>query len=696
MRRLLRVLAVVALAGLTVPVGSTPAQAHAYLAASAPADGAVLDAAPETISLSFTEHVELAAARIALVDGDGRHWAVTGLALRDADGAPAAPDADSEEPVTLVAGLPALPPNTYHVTWRTLSTDDLHTTSGTLVFGVGRQVTAAGTSGPVGPGPRETIARALGLLGLAVLLGGAALALLHTTLPTLATRRRPAPSPHRAQTLGDPGQSPFGTNGNSPRSSAVRRRLLVVAGYAGAVALLAAPLQLAIQLAGADGARWRLLADQLTSGRWLLREAGTATLLTVVALAAHRSRPVARPTAPPTDSATGPAGPAADSPQALPGRTGSARPGAGPRPSSSACSARWPPPWGPLLGHPMGGASRTALVGGIHVLAAGAWAGAVLAAALALLPLIRRTPDRSDQVRALLRAFAVLAAGCLTLLVLTGLLLTGPQVATVDALLGSPYGLLLLGKVAVAGAAGLLGLRTARRLRRADLPRRGLLVEAGLLAVALGLAGALAAAGPGRGPAFPTAAAARAEPQVSGQVADLVDTVAVRPNRPGRNIVSISVGDTRRPAPGPVTGVSLLLTGPNGARAVHPVTRTADGWVATVDDIRTPGDWRVGVTVLRDGLPPVTDTHPWLVPAADPTGPAVRVSAAPLRPVLDRAALLLTLVGVAVVAVVGRRWRHRIADAAPTPERPVGGVPDDDPDQPVDGLAVTGGIRAGP
>ncbi|MGW5669907.1 copper resistance CopC family protein [Micromonospora sp. NPDC003776] len=104
----------------------------------------MLDRAPETLTLAFTEHVELAAARISLVDGDGRHWAVTGLALRDPEGAPATEDDDSEEPVTLVAGLPALPPNTYHVAWRTLSSDDLHTTSGTLVFGVGRQVTACG------------------------------------------------------------------------------------------------------------------------------------------------------------------------------------------------------------------------------------------------------------------------------------------------------------------------------------------------------------------------------------------------------------------------------------------------------------------------------------------------------------------------------------------------------------------------
>ncbi|MCW3815114.1 copper resistance protein CopC [Micromonospora sp. DR5-3] len=625
MCRLGHLLTALTVAGLTVLVGPTPAQAHAYLARSAPADGAVLDRAPDTLTLAFTEHVELSAARISLVDGDGRPWAVTGLALRGEDGAPAT-DADSEEPVTLVAGLPALPPNTYHVSWRTLSSDDLHTTGGTLVFGIGRQVTAVGVTRPAAPGPRETAARAVGLLGLAILLGGAALALL-----TAAGTRR------RGRTGGDV-------------DLALPRRLLVVAGCAGVVALLAAPLQLTIQLSGAGGGRWPLLVDQLTSGRWLLREVGTAALLAAVLGATRRLR----------------AG------RAVPGAVAVGLAGALAAAAGTA-----------LLGHPMGGPLRTALVGGVHVLAAGGWAGAVLAAVLALLPAARRAPDRAAQVRAVLRAFAPLAVGCLTLLLLTGLLLTGPQVATADALLGSPYGLLLLAKVAAVGGAGLLGARTARRLRRADLPWRGLRAEAGLLAVVLALAGALAAAGPGRGPAFPVADAPRSVPQVTGQAADLVDTVAVRPNRPGRNVVSISVGDTRRPAPAQVTGVSLLLTGPNGERAVHPVTRTADGWVVTVDDIRSPGQWRVGVTVLREGLPPVSDTHPWLVPAGDAAAP-VRVSAAPLRPALDRAALLVALVALAGAAFAGRRW-WRGRRSGTDPDGPV----------PADRLAVTGGVPSG-
>jgi copper transport protein len=624
-RRLVRAAAVLALAGLAVLAGPAPAQAHAYLARSAPADGAVLDRAPETLSLTFTERVELSSARVAVVDGDGRHWTVTALALRTRDGADAgtATAAGTESPVTLVAGLPTLPANTYHVSWRTLSSDDLHTTSGTLVFGVGRTVTAAGRAGPVGPAPRETVARALGLLGLAVLLGGAGLAAVHAGV----ARRDRSPGPS--------------SRPDHPEI-ALRRRMLRVAGYGGVLALLATPLQLFIQLEAAGAGRAGLLLDQLTGGRWLLREVGTAALLAALWWLS-RPRPV----------------------------------GAAPAVAVAVVGAVAASAGTALLGHPTDSPLRTTLVGAVHVLGAGGWAGGVLVAALALLPAARGAPDRAGQVRAVLHAFAVLAVTCLTGLVLTGLLLTGAQVATVDALLTSPYGLLLLAKLVAATAAGLLGLRTARRLRRRDdLPRRGLVTEAGLLAVALALAGSLAAAGPARGPGFPVAETAAAVPQVSGQAADLVDAVAVRPNRPGRNIVSITVSDTRRPAPAPVTGVSLLLTGPNGERALHPVTRTPDGWVVTVDDIRVAGDWRVAVTVLRDGLPPVTDSHPWVVPATDPVGAPVRVSAAPLRPVLDLLAVLGAVVAAAGALWAGRRWQLRRSAATMPSERiPRGGTP---------------------
>src|SRR5260370_30580639 len=131
-RRAALILAVTVLLLMLYP--AAPASAHAYLAHSAPADGAVLDRAPQTLTLSFTEHIEQSATAVDIVDGDGRHWAVTSLVVRpSADADPAAPgtgQSGTETPVDAVAGLPPLPPTTYHISWRTLSSDDLHATSG--------------------------------------------------------------------------------------------------------------------------------------------------------------------------------------------------------------------------------------------------------------------------------------------------------------------------------------------------------------------------------------------------------------------------------------------------------------------------------------------------------------------------------------------------------------------------------------
>jgi copper transport protein len=591
--RLALALFVGTLATLAAP--AAPASAHAYLAGSAPADGAILDRAPEALVFSFTEHVELSGTHIDIVDGDGRHWTVTSVVVRPHQDAlstsgPAPVVADTGAPVDVVAGLPHLPANTYHVAWRTLSSDDLHQTTGTLVIGVQRQVTGAGApAGPGGPGLRESVLRGFGLIGLCTLVGGAALAMV---LGMLARRRTPE---------------------WHPDEPVLRGRLLRVAGWGGAVALLAVPAQLLLQASAGSSA---FLAAQAGSGRWLIREIGPAMLVAAVLWARRGVRPGWLP------------------PVLTLGALGAVLAAAGTA----------------LLGHPGAGA----LAGTVHVLAAGGWAGSVLVAAVALVPALGSNPV---QVRLVLRAFAVLAAGCLAVLTVTGLLMTGALVATVDALLTTPYGLLLLAKVAAVGVAGLLGLRTFRRLRRIEpaLPRRGLVAEAVALVAVLALAGSLAAAGPARGPRFPTGGRVVTQPEVSGQAADLVDTVQIRPNRPGRNVVTVTVADTRRPAPAPVTGVSVLLTGPDGTRRVHPVTRTTEGWVVTVDDIRAAGDWRVSVTIMRDGLAPVTDAHAWAVAPAATSAVPVFLSSAPLEPIIGWLAWLLAFAIAAATVLLAHR-----------------------------------------
>jgi copper transport protein len=591
MRRCLPLAVLAVLAVLVLP---SPASAHAYLARSSPADGAVLDRAPEVLTLSFTESVEVAQTRVTIVDGDGRRFEARSVSIRgNAD------STDTESPMDVVVGLPALPPNTYHLTWRTLSSDDLHVTSGNLVIGVGRPVPAASRPpGPGGPAPLESVLRAASLLGLSTLLGGFALALL------LA-------------------------GGRGTVDVRLRRRLLDTAAAGGALALVAVPAQLAAQVYASRSGAGRLLLHEALGARWLARELGTAAVVAAVLLA--RSRLTGRAPA----IVLGLAGLAG----ALAAAAGTA-----------------------ALGHPAGAAFTGTLTGTIHVLAAGGWAGAVIAAAIALVPVLRDGGSRGDRIVALLRGFTVLAAGCLAALTVTGLLLAGAQVATADAALTTPYGLLLLGKVGTVVVSAALGLHTARLLRRTApvVPVRALVTESALLAVVFVFAGALAAAGPARGPRFVTGPDVATAPQVTGQVADLIDTVAVRPNQPGRNIVTISIEETRRPTLAAISGVSLVLHSPDGMQTVHPVVRTAEGWAVTIDDIQRAGAWRISVTVLRDGLPPVTDTHPWGVATG---GAQVKplVSARPLRPATEASAAMVALVATVtgLISYYRRRQSNR-------------------------------------
>ena len=157
------------------PARCPGAQAHAFLARSNPADGQVLAAAPAQLRLGFSESVVLAATQIDVVDGSGRHITPSGLTLAaqgDQDAADANAGQDTEEPVEVVAALPTLGRGSYRISWETLSSDDLHRTSGVLVFGVGQTVTAGGLDQPAPP-PLEAGLRWLVLLGLSGALGGA-------------------------------------------------------------------------------------------------------------------------------------------------------------------------------------------------------------------------------------------------------------------------------------------------------------------------------------------------------------------------------------------------------------------------------------------------------------------------------------------------------------------------------------------
>ncbi len=167
--RLRRLGVVLLLAGAAALLAATPAQAHALLKSSVPANGSTVQQAPKTIQLFFTEPPEPALSVVGILDSSGH--AVGGV------GRPQAPPGGSNELVVPVRPG-SLSNGVYTVTWRTVSKTDGHVTAGSISFGVGVPATATkpgvgtGPSTPA-PSPLSVAARWFFYWGLALLLGGA-------------------------------------------------------------------------------------------------------------------------------------------------------------------------------------------------------------------------------------------------------------------------------------------------------------------------------------------------------------------------------------------------------------------------------------------------------------------------------------------------------------------------------------------
>jgi copper transport protein len=648
-------------AGLLLAVVQAPqARAHAQLDHSVPADGVSLTSSPRELTLAMSEAVELDATRIFLTDGQGRPVpvgsprVVPGVDGADAVGQVPAAEVD-EPPMTLAVDLPALPADLYRVSWTTLSSDDLHGTSGVLVFGVRHAVPAAAASpGPADPPPSgiEIVLRWLGLLSISLAAGAAVLLLL--------LRRTVRGSPQAAN-----GVPPSGAD-----AWAGRLRNCVIAGTAAAA--LAGPGLLVAQatqarVAGGPVRAAVHLLDGWYGVRW---GTGEAAVLLALWLAV--------------------------------------RPGPGRRDASAGrmpaavlvLAAGWSLATA-LLGHAGAGAARAPIrlaLEAAHVGAAVIWIGTVLGGVVTA----ARTPPALR--REVLRRFGVIAAACLGILVATGVVLAGRGVASVDAALGSTYGRLLLIKlVLVAVACGLAGVtavtlhpglppaRLGHRLghglahglgSRPDGRSGGRRLGSALGAEALAGVGVLLAAAsmassqPAVGRAWAPPAAV--QPMVSGTAGDLVESLQISPNRPGRNFVTVDVFNSRRPAPAPIAAVQVALTGPSGNRDLAAATPQGEGrWVAATDLLVAPGTWSIDVLVSRPGYPTSAGHYRWVV--ADPAnraGPRV-VSAAALRPWTDRlgiaAGTLLVLAGAA--GALQARGRRRVTSAPPSGAPPADALP---------------------
>lgn len=166
-RRLAGVVAGVLLLAVCATWASVPeAGAHALLAASVPADGSSVEEPPTEVVLTFTEAPDPRLAVVRVLDAAGARM----------EGGK--PEPVAGQPMRLRVPLGALAKGTYTVTWRNTSAVDGHTTVGSVAFGVGVAVAAAGGSesaeaGVQSPSAASIAGRWLFYVGVVLLLGAA-------------------------------------------------------------------------------------------------------------------------------------------------------------------------------------------------------------------------------------------------------------------------------------------------------------------------------------------------------------------------------------------------------------------------------------------------------------------------------------------------------------------------------------------
>jgi len=580
MRTLRRTAAGVMLAAVALFGWAAPAGAHAYLDHSNPADGATVSEAPATLRLAFSEHVVLSASELRLVDGRERAVPLTHVRLVSEE------PGDTEAPSEIVADLPPLPRGAYRLTWSTLSSDDLHRTSGVLAFGVRTAVTGSGVV-EARPDLLETAAGAALLGGIALLLGA----------PLALRTLRVAPARARSRI----------------------RRVAVLGGGIAVAATLVGPGR---EVAGGDPAV--LLAGGY-AGRWALRTTGIVLLIHGIRRGGRTPLLVAG---------------------ALAVATGET-----------------------LLGHALAQADGDPLripVTVVHLLAALGWTGAVAGIAIGL---GRRpwTTLPADELRASLRAFAVPAASGLAIAVASGVWLASDAVISADAAVLTAYGRTLGVKVAVVGAVCLMALVNHRRLRD---PRAGTVPHRTIRAEALAVAGLLAvtalliAGQPATEPQLADIGPSPSKGPAARQVGDLEQSISLRPNRPGPSVVLLDVFDRRRPAPAPISQVTVRV-GDDDLGLAQPLR---DGhWSAQVPDLRG-GPIRISVTVSRPGAAPVTASYRWVVAGATPPRDTVISRAVLLQPLRALAVALATISSALGLVLLGRRRRRRVVSTVTTRE----------------------------
>jgi copper transport protein len=515
-------------------------------------------------------------------------------------------------------GLPSLPNGSYRLTFTVVDALDFHKTAGTMVFGIGMPAPqTAPVPQPTPAQPGEVALRWLALAGLSGLLGGLAIGL-------VVIRRLPE---------------------EAEVQSRLRRSMLGMS-IAGTVGVLLGEAGLLLQQASLFGpifqSSGRLLSGSEFGTRWWI------TMLIAVGLL----------------------------PLLL-----SLRKSSGGDPGRF----RW---FAVLVlclaltvalafsGH-VAGASGTSISGitllSLHIGSMGVWAGGVCALALTMWNLHHITGNLvRASMASLIVGFGQIAAVAFAVLGVTGLLLSGLQVASITALLSTQYGMFLIAKVLLIGVVALIALRHAlltwkllgRRGRKTGrlpsrLPATIALEGIGAMSIVL-LASVLGASAPAQGPQFEPPQSTLSITQGTRDQSSLLTTLSIKPNRSGPNLVSVIVANKSWPAT-PAQAVTLVVTEPGGLTQTLSTTASnkpsgnsfAGGGSTVAFDAGLTrleaGDATFTIHVMRQGFPETTIVMPWKVAALPVRRASVIVSDQPLAPLVTLLAILGAFIALAVI-----------------------------------------------
>lgn len=108
-----------------------------------------------------------------------------------------------------------------------------------------------------------------------------------------------------------------------------------------------------------------------------------------------------------------------------------------------------------MSGHAAAGSTTPMVLHALHVLGAGGWVGGLAALMLVAVPTVLRSGDenRNSQIAGLVRAFSPAALGFAALLAVTGTVAAWRNLGSVASLVDSPYGRLLMTKLALLAVA---------------------------------------------------------------------------------------------------------------------------------------------------------------------------------------------------------------------------------------------------